>query len=123
MKHGLDPDECRAPERIEQSALRHCCAAFEKFMTVATPRLDALISLVGQSGRAVFLTDSDGVVQNQRMPDADAPALETWNLSIGADWSEEREGTNDRHLADRTSPRYHPSGRTFLCPQHRCELH
>lgn len=93
-KHGLDPDERRAPERIEQSALRHRRAALEKFMTVAAPRLDALFSLVGQSGCAVLLTDSDGVVLDQRMSDADAPVFESWGLCSGADWSEEREGTN-----------------------------
>ncbi|UYV39222.1 GAF domain-containing protein [Rhodobacteraceae bacterium D3-12] len=94
MKHGLDPDEHRAPELIEQSALHHRRAAIEKFMTVAAPRLDTLFSLVGQSGCAVFLTDKEGVVLDQRISDADAPVFADWGLTIGADWSEEREGTN-----------------------------
>lgn len=94
MKHGLDPDERRAPERIGHSALHHRRAALEKFMTVAAPRLDALFSLVGRSGCAVFLTDVDGVILDQRLSDADAPVFESWGLCSGADWSEEREGTN-----------------------------
>lgn len=93
-KHGLDPNEHRAPERIEQSVLRGRREALEKFLMVAAPRLDALFSLVGQSGCAVLLTDADGVVLDQRMSDADAPVFESWGLCVGADWSEEREGTN-----------------------------
>ncbi len=94
VKHGLDPDERRGPDRIAQSALHHRRAALEKFMTVASPRLDNLFTLVGLSGCAVFLTDVDGVVLDQRLSDADAPVFDEWGLCAGADWSEEREGTN-----------------------------
>ena len=93
-KHGLNPDEHRAPERIEQSELNHRRAALDRFMVLAAPRLDALYSLVGQSGFAVLLTDKDGVVLDQRISDADTAAFENWGLCTGADWSEEREGTN-----------------------------
>lgn len=94
VKHGLDPDEHRAPEQIEQSALLHRRAAVENLLTVATPRLDALFQLVGQSGCAVFLTDVDGVILDQRLSPADVAAFEDWGLRTGADWSEAREGTN-----------------------------
>jgi transcriptional regulator of acetoin/glycerol metabolism len=94
VKHGLNPDERRAPDRIAQTSLHHRLAALDKFMAVAGPRLDTLFSLVGQSGCAVFLTDTDGVILDQRLSDADADAFEGWGLSTGANWSEEREGTN-----------------------------
>lgn len=94
IKHGLDPDEHRAPDRIEQKSLQFRMEALEKFMTVASPRLDALFSLIGQSGCAVFLTDIDGIILDQRISDADAAAFEGWGLATGADWSEEKEGTN-----------------------------
>ena len=94
IKHGLDPDEHRAPDRIEQKSLQFRMETLEKFMTVASPRLDALFSLVGQSGCAVFLTDTDGIILDQRLSDADAMAFEGWGLTTGADWSEEKEGTN-----------------------------
>ncbi|MFY9207080.1 MAG: GAF domain-containing protein [Yoonia sp.] len=94
IKHGLDPDEHRAPDRIEQKSLQFRMEALEKFMTVASPRLDALFSLVGQSGCAVFLTDIDGIILDQRLSDADTVAFEGWGLATGADWSEEKEGTN-----------------------------
>ncbi|ASM73673.1 MULTISPECIES: GAF domain-containing protein [Roseobacteraceae] len=94
VKHGLNPDERRAPDRIEQSSLHHRRLALEKLLSVAAPRLDALFSLVGQSGCAVFLTDVDGVILDQRLSAADGPAFEEWGLGTGANWSEEREGTN-----------------------------
>lgn len=94
LKHGLDPDERRIPERIDQSELRSRRSGLEKLLMVATPRLDMLFSLVGQSGCAVLLTGTDGVVLDQRMSDADTPIFESWGLCVGADWSEEREGTN-----------------------------
>lgn len=93
-KHGLDPGERRGPERIDVTHLRERMGAFEKFMTVASPRLDTLFSLVGQSGCAVLLTDDDGVVLDQRISESDAAVFESWGLCVGADWSEKREGTN-----------------------------
>lgn len=93
-KHGLDPDETRAPERIEQADLENRRAALEKFLIVASPRLDTLFSLVGQSGCAVLLTDAEGIVLDQRMSDGDTSAFDAWGLTVGADWSEAHQGTN-----------------------------
>lgn len=93
-KHGLDPASMGAPERVEQAALHHRRCALETFLTVSAPRMDLLFSLVGQSGCGVFLTDVDGVILDQRLSEADAPAFESWGLAAGANWSEEREGTN-----------------------------
>lgn len=94
QKHGLDPNNRRAPDKIEHAALRERLEVYKKFMMVAAPRLDALYLLVGQSGCAVLMTDTEGVILDQRMSDADTPAFESWGLSAGANWSEEREGTN-----------------------------
>lgn len=94
LKYGLDPDEARAPERVEQADLDHRRAALERFMIVASPRLDMLFSLVGQSGCAVLLTDAEGIVLDQRTSDGDASAFEAWGLTAGADWSEAHQGTN-----------------------------
>ncbi len=93
-KHGLDPGEARAPERVEEGNLRIRREALDRFMTVAGPRLDQLYSLVGTSGCAVLLTDADGVVLDQRISESDAPVFAQWGLATGADWSEAREGTN-----------------------------
>ena len=93
-RHGLDPAETRGPERVDGVQLRERLGAMERFMQVAAPHLDRLFSLIGQSGCAVLLTDSDGVVLDRRFSDADAAVFDSWGLGLGADWSEAREGTN-----------------------------
>ncbi len=94
LKHGLDPDAANAVHRVEQSELDERRSALQRFMMLASPRLDTLFSLVGQSGCAVLLTDAHGIILDQRISDGDMPAFEGWGLTSGADWSEARQGTN-----------------------------
>ncbi|MBV7407836.1 GAF domain-containing protein [Maritimibacter sp. DP1N21-5] len=94
VKHGLDPSERGAAHIIDAPTLGRRQRKHARFMTVAAPRLDRLYSLLGASGCAVFLTDTDGVILDQRLADGDRPAFESWGLRPGADWSEAREGTN-----------------------------
>ncbi|RYH06550.1 helix-turn-helix domain-containing protein [Tropicimonas sp. IMCC6043] len=93
-RHGLDPAERRAPDRVEAADLRRRRDALDLFLTIAAPRIDQLFTLVGQSGCAVLLTDLDGIILDQRVSDADAQTFEDWGLALGADWSEAAEGTN-----------------------------
>jgi len=93
-RHGLDPAEMRIENRLEDAALRDRRAKLERFLLVSGPKLDQLFALVGNSGCGVLLTDEDGIVLDQRCAEADATAFENWGLSLGADWSEAREGTN-----------------------------
>ncbi|MBR9842296.1 MAG: sigma-54-dependent Fis family transcriptional regulator [Rhodobacteraceae bacterium] len=92
--HGLDPAEHRAPQRISASALKHRHEQQERFMLVASPKLDQLFGLVGNSGCGVLLTDESGVVLDQRCADSDVGIFQDWGLWSGADWSEAAEGTN-----------------------------
>jgi len=84
----------RIENRLEDAALRDRRAKLERFLLVSGPKLDQLFALVGNSGCGVLLTDEDGIVLDQRCAEADATAFENWGLSLGADWSEAREGTN-----------------------------
>lgn len=94
VKHGLDPSNQRAPDRVDASGLRLRRSALDRLMTIAAPRLDQLFGLVGNSGCCVLLTDSDGVVLDQRAGSGDADIFEGWGLCTGAVWSEAAEGTN-----------------------------
>ncbi len=94
VKHGLDPGETRAVDVVDGTQVSQRREELDKFMTVASPRLDRLFSLVGNSGCAVFLTDEDGVILDKRTTDADTEVFSDWGLRVGADWSEAREGTN-----------------------------
>ncbi|MDW4550809.1 helix-turn-helix domain-containing protein [Defluviimonas sp. D31] len=93
-RHGLDPSDNRVSERLGQADIECRREQVERFMRVATPRLDHLFGLVGLSGCGVFLTDEAGLVLDRRVSDADATAFDHWGLGIGSDWSEASEGTN-----------------------------
>ncbi|MEZ5722574.1 MAG: helix-turn-helix domain-containing protein [Paracoccaceae bacterium] len=92
--HGLDPARHNAPHVIDAISLNSRMRALEQLRRVAAPRLDKLYKLVGLSGCAVLLTDSEGIVLEQRVGSGDEPVFRGWGLHNGADWSEEREGTN-----------------------------
>ncbi|MEM5467395.1 GAF domain-containing protein [Celeribacter marinus] len=93
-KHGLDPTLSHAPRRFESAEINDRRDGMGSFMTVATPKLDQLFQMVGQTGCCVLLTDREGVVLDLRSSDGDAATFEKWGLWYGADWSEEAEGTN-----------------------------
>ena len=93
-RHGLNPAEQRAPERLSDSDFRDQQQRLEHFLMVAAPKLDQLFGLVGQSGCGVLLTDENGIVLDRRFSDGDSAVFESWGLALGADWSEASEGTN-----------------------------
>jgi transcriptional regulator of acetoin/glycerol metabolism len=82
------------PQRVEPSVLAERCEELDRFLKVATPKLDQLFQMVGNTGCCVLLTDRNGLVLDQRSTDADADTFESWGLWAGADWSEAAEGTN-----------------------------
>ena len=94
MTHGLDPGARSRGERHGQSVIGQRKESLEGILDVSAPHLDRLFTLVDASGCAVFLTDAEGVILDQRTTDADAAVFRDWNLTTGADWSEEQEGTN-----------------------------
>lgn len=106
IKHGLDPAQVTRGERIDTLTLNARKEASDRFLDIATPQLDQLYRLVGQSGCSVLLTDAKGLVLGQRCSDGDACVFREWGLWEGADWSEASEGTNgigtclaeERHL-------------------------
>ncbi|WP_444431063.1 GAF domain-containing protein [Rhodobacter capsulatus] len=61
---------------------------------MATPVLDRLARAACEAGCAVFLSDAEGLVLEERMRDADRRAFHRSNLAPGSDWSEGQEGTN-----------------------------
>lgn len=94
IRHGLDPGDRRAPPRLSHAELSERRLAMDRFLHVAAPQLDQLFGIVGLSGCNVLLTDSTGVVLDQRVGDGDAEQFRDWGLWQGADWSEAVQGTN-----------------------------
>lgn len=94
MKHGLDPARTPAPKRFSDMEIQERRARLEGFMDLATPQLDHLYQMVGNTGCSVLMTDRDGVILDQRSKDADSDTFQDWGLWAGFDWSEKSEGTN-----------------------------
>jgi transcriptional regulator of acetoin/glycerol metabolism len=92
--HGLDPATRRTPEALTQTEFVDHIGRADKLLHVAGQRLDHLFGLVGASGCSVILTETDGVVIDQRCGSGDKNTFEGWGLRVGTDWSEAREGTN-----------------------------
>jgi transcriptional regulator of acetoin/glycerol metabolism len=93
-KHGLDPERPVTPRRFSEAEISERRERLGGFMDLASPKLDQLFQMVGNTGCSVMMTDRDGVVLDQRSKDADSDTFQSWGLWTGADWSEESEGTN-----------------------------
>lgn len=93
VKHGLDPAQARAPQRVAAAALAERRARHDRLMQLAAPQMDQLFTLC-PSGCSVLLTDAKGVVLDQRSEAGDEMVFARWGLVAGADWSEAAQGTN-----------------------------
>ncbi|MEM9350427.1 MAG: GAF domain-containing protein [Pseudomonadota bacterium] len=93
-RHGLDPSSAKDARVLVGQELSERREQSERLIRIASAKLDQLHGLVGASGCAVVLTDSSGVILDQRFSAGDAGSFRSWGLVEGADWSEESEGTN-----------------------------
>ncbi|SFJ84840.1 helix-turn-helix domain-containing protein [Celeribacter neptunius] len=94
QKYGLDPSRDPGPRRFTEAEVHERRARLEGFMDLATPKLDQLFQMVGNTGCSVLMTDRDGVILDQRSKEADSDTFQAWGLWQGCDWSEAAEGTN-----------------------------
>ncbi|MEW7007421.1 GAF domain-containing protein [Lentilitoribacter sp. EG35] len=94
QRYGLDPSGKRCSDIVDEQELSYRREAMEQFLQIASPKLDRLFGLVSASGCAVFLTDNEGVILDQRCKEGDLNSFQSWGLMAGADWSEQSEGTN-----------------------------
>ncbi|WP_138469400.1 GAF domain-containing protein [Poseidonocella sp. HB161398] len=93
-RHRLDPAAACPPARLERRRLAERREAEGRLLHLAQPRLGELHRMIGHSGRAIFLTDRDGLVLQEVLRPADTDAFERAGLREGADWSEAAQGTN-----------------------------
>lgn len=93
-KHGLDPAEESRSEQVESYQLGQKRDELGHLLSVANPTLDNLYKMVVSSGCTVLLTDSEGLVLQQRCSDSDVTVFKEWGLWSGSTWNESVEGTN-----------------------------
>lgn len=94
LKHGLNPSDARAPDRLTKTELDARLEAMAGLIRVAGPQLDQLYTIVCLSGCNVLLTDAQGIVLDHRVSDGDAGQFRDWGLWRGSNWSEAVQGTN-----------------------------
>ena len=94
VHHKLDPARPHAAERLAAAEIAARREAAGLLLRVAAPVLDRLARAACEAGCAVFLSDAEGFVLDDRMRDADRRTFHRANLAPGSDWSEGAEGTN-----------------------------
>jgi transcriptional regulator of acetoin/glycerol metabolism len=93
--YGLEPDTPGGSDaRLEQGEILQRRDAFGRILATSAPVMDRLFASLGLAGCSVFLSDTDGVVIDHRMPDNDGAMLRAAGLCEGGVWSEEVQGTN-----------------------------
>jgi transcriptional regulator of acetoin/glycerol metabolism len=93
-KHGVDPDDSKAPRILTLGELKNFRGPLEKLIFTAQEELDQLYKVVREAGYTVLLCDSSGVAVEHRGEHAQASRFEYWGTWLGGVWSEEVEGTN-----------------------------
>ncbi len=94
VHHKLDPATRSAPDRLSQAEMAARREAAGLLVQVAAPVLDRLARAAVQAGCAVFLSDAQGLVLDERIREGDTREFHASNLAPGSDWSEGAEGTN-----------------------------
>jgi transcriptional regulator of acetoin/glycerol metabolism len=94
VHHGLHPAESRPQDRLEEKAMRERVEAAGPLLRIAAPILDRLAAAAVDAGCAIYLTDGEGVILDERVRAADKRCFDTNGLGRGTCWAESAEGTN-----------------------------
>lgn len=94
LDYSLDPSRHYAPTIIDTLALAARCDEHADLLQIASAEIDWLYEYIAESGYALILTDSSGIVLYEKSDSALASTFRNAGLSRGADWSERSQGTN-----------------------------
>ncbi len=92
--HRLDPSKLYAPTVVGSDNLRERQAQHEDLVQIAAAEMDSLYDQISGSGYALLMTDASGIILCERVDPTLRKMFRSAGLLIGADWSENREGTN-----------------------------
>jgi len=91
---NLDPSRLYSPTLVDRSQLKECQSQHEELVEIARAEMDSLYEQISGSGYALLLTDASGVILCEKIDPALKQMFRSAGLTVGADWSEQREGTN-----------------------------
>jgi len=90
----LDPSRLYSPMVVDSSHLKDRHAQHEELVEIARAEMDSLYEQIAGSGHALLLTDASGVILCEKIDPTLKQMFHSSGLLVGADWSEQREGTN-----------------------------
>ena len=94
LDYSMDPARLYAPTVLDASTLTERRTQHAELVQVASAEIDWLYEYIAKSGYALVLTDSTGVILYEKTDTTLTDTFRAAGLMIGADWSEQREGTN-----------------------------
>ena len=94
LDYSLDPGRSYAPTVIDARTLAERRAQHADLVQIASAEIDWLYDYIAESGYALVLTDASGVVLYEKTDPTLTSTFMSAGLLPGADWSEQREGTN-----------------------------
>lgn len=94
QQHQLDPSAGASPSVLGEHDIQLRRERLQQVMAISTPEMQSLQRQLDRDGRAILLTDAQGVILSCLTGEPDRRDFERAGLLQGADWSEGSEGTN-----------------------------
>jgi transcriptional regulator of acetoin/glycerol metabolism len=90
----LDPVREYQPTVLDGTRLKYLQAEHEELVQIARAEMDSLYDQIAGSGYALLLADTAGVILCEKIDPGLKKMFVAAGLMVGAEWSEQREGTN-----------------------------
>jgi transcriptional regulator of acetoin/glycerol metabolism len=90
----LDPAVDYQPTVLDQTRLKDLQAEHDELVQIARAEMDSLYEQISGSGYALLLADTSGVILCEKIDPILRRMFIQAGLIVGAEWSEQREGTN-----------------------------
>jgi transcriptional regulator of acetoin/glycerol metabolism len=94
QQFNLDPARTYAPVVLGADRLRELAEQHADLVHIAQAEMDSLYEQISASGYALLLADTSGFILCERVDPGMQQQFARAGLIVGAEWSEQREGTN-----------------------------
>lgn len=93
-EYRLDPSRMYAPTVLDGGCLKDRQAQHDELVAIADAEMESVYDQISGSGYALLLTDASGIILCEKLDPAMRKSFRSAGLLMGADWSEQHEGTN-----------------------------
>jgi sigma-54 dependent transcriptional regulator, acetoin dehydrogenase operon transcriptional activator AcoR len=91
---NLDPAVDYQPTVVDETRIKDLQAEHDELVQIARAEMDSLYEQISGSGYALLLADTSGVILCEKIDPSLRRMFIQAGLIVGAEWSEQREGTN-----------------------------